>query len=510
MWKFLGAAFLFLTILAGILVVKFMQIDKDEKTRANTTQDQKGSISLALDAYAGYYPLRSDEMVSQMLANGYRLATRMDDGDYEARIKMLENGEVDLAVFTVDSFILNGAPEGYPGVIIAVLSESHGSDALVARTSVAGTLDDLKANDDIRISYTPKSPSEHLLKVVGSHFGVEHFLKRRGDWRVRSDGSGEAMAALLDGKSDAAVLWEPDISRVLEKKDYTKLLGTELTRGIIVDILVANRSFLESRGSELELFLSTYFSVLKSLRGKSDLMVSGLAKQEKVSRELAGKMVDGVMWQSLYQNAVDWFGIAEQGANPNFGLYRNIEQTTQIMIEAGDFSSSPLPDGDPRQIFLARPVEKLYRKMDSGELTSQKSGITFTNLSDSGWRQLRPVGTLQVDPIPFNSGSGAIDNSGKSSIGKLVEKLGNYPALRILIEGHTGTNGDRQSNIELSQQRADAVKQMLEDSFSIDANRLKSIGVGPDQPLKRADGESIRAWRNRLSRVEIKFLKETY
>ena len=177
MWKFITAAFLFVLVLAGALTYKFFRDGQNEEKNRNTAQQQKGTISLALDAYAGYYPLRSDQMVTDMLSKGYRLALNLDEGDYAARIDMLEKGKIDLAVFTVDSFILNGMKNDFPGTIIAVLSESNGADAIVARADVASTLDDLKENKDLRISYTPKSPSEHLLKVVGSHFGVDRFLE---------------------------------------------------------------------------------------------------------------------------------------------------------------------------------------------------------------------------------------------------------------------------------------------------------------------------------------------
>lgn len=510
MWKIISAIFLFLSVLAIVLVMKIMQIDKDKQTTANTTQDQRGIIRLSLDAYAGYYPLRSDKMVSSLLSQGYRLDTKMDDGDYEARVNLLEKDEVDLAVFTIDSFILNASKKDFPGTIIAVLSESHGSDALVSKTSEAATLDDLKTNSDLKISYTPKSPSEHLLKVVGAHFGVDHFLKKRGSWRVLADGSEDAREKLLSGKTQAAVLWEPDISKTLEKKGYTKLLGTESTSGIIVDVLVANRKFLSEKSTDVDLFLTTYFNVLKELRASESEFVKGLAKQEGVSRDLAQKMIAGVQWKSLYENAHDWFGINTSSGNSNFGLYKNIEQTSSILIQARDFESSPLPDGDPRRIFLDSHIASLAAKMNSGQSQESSSNITFQKLSDSGWEQLKPIGTLKIEPIPFSSGSNEIDNTGSESIKGLVEKLSNYPNLRILVEGHTGTSGDRQANIELSQERASAVANNLIDKFGITPNRIRAVGIGPDRPLQRGAEESVRAWRSRLSRVEVRFLKETY
>jgi ABC-type nitrate/sulfonate/bicarbonate transport system substrate-binding protein len=510
MWKAITAIFLFLLIVAGILVAKILQDKVHKSTETNTSFEQKGIIRVALDSYAGYYPLRSQETVSRLLKQGYRLELLQDDGDYEGRADKLVKGEVDMAVFTIDSYILNAARRDFPGTIIAVLSESRGSDAMIARTSVVGSLDDLKANENIRVSYTPKSPSHHLIKTIGAHFGVDHFLKRKTGWRVEVNGSEEALKALVNGRSDVAVLWEPQISRALENKEFSKILGTEATSGLIVDILVCHRGFLEKRQADAELLLATYFEVLKEFRGNPRLMVDGLAQLERVNKDLAEKMISAVQWKSLYDNALDWYGINLDGKVGRFGLYQNIERTVEVLIEAGDFARSPLPDGDPRRIFFDKLVGKLVMALGGVSDSSGSMANGFPALSESGWSGLASVGTLKVDPIPFNSGSGQIEESGMESIKALVEKLENYPRFRILVEGHSGTRGDRLANVELSLNRASAVKKSLVDQFQVDPNRIRAVGIGPDRPFTQLPDESSRAYQNRLSRVEVRFLKETY
>ncbi len=514
MLKAIGAIFLFLVIVAGILVARII-LDKDRKeTEQSTSFEQKGIIRVALDSYAGYFPLRSEQLISRMLKEGYRLDMVVDEGDYESRVRRMADGEVDLAVFTVDSYILNGAKEDYPGTIVAVLSESQGSDALIARTSVAQTLDDLKEKTDTRISFTPKSPSHHFLKTIGSHFGVEHLLSRRGGWRVESSGSADALNALMNGRADAAVLWEPDISKALQQPGFTKLLGTEVTRGLIVDVLVASRSFLEKRPQDVELLLASYFEVLKDFRSGPQQLVDGIAAMEKVDTDVASSMVDGVEWKSLYENAVEWYGISYDGRSGKFGLYQNIERTVRVLVEAGDFSRSPLPDGDPRRIFFDRIVGRLLMTAGSAGSAGSVSAtstdsVDFMPLSDAAWQVLKPVGTLKVDPIPFNSGSGQVDETGMKSVESVVQRLENYPKFRILVEGHTGTRGDTAANVELSRSRAEAVQRVLVDRFNVDPDRIRAVGLGPARPLRQNSDESIRAWQNRLSRVEVRFLRET-
>ena len=60
--------------------------------------------------------------------------------------------ELEFAVATVDSYILNGSPLNYPGTIVAVIDESKGGDAIVAWKDRLSSLDALKANTDYKIA----------------------------------------------------------------------------------------------------------------------------------------------------------------------------------------------------------------------------------------------------------------------------------------------------------------------------------------------------------------------
>jgi outer membrane protein OmpA-like peptidoglycan-associated protein len=56
----------------------------------------------------------------------------------------------------------------------------------------------------------------------------------------------------------------------------------------------------------------------------------------------------------------------------------------------------------------------------------------------------------------------------------------------FLIVGHTESNGNRQANVILSQRRADALRDVLANTFKISAKRLMSLGVGEEQFIDQA------------------------
>ena len=73
------------------------------------------------------------------------------------------------------------------------------------------------------------------------------------------------------------------------------------------------------------------------------------------------------------------------------------------------------------------------------------------------------------------------------------------PDSNITVEGHTDSQGQRQYNMDLAKKRADAVRDQLV-ARGVAADRIKSVGVGPDSAIahnKTAEGRA----NNR--RVEI-------
>jgi uncharacterized repeat protein (TIGR01451 family) len=77
-----------------------------------------------------------------------------------------------------------------------------------------------------------------------------------------------------------------------------------------------------------------------------------------------------------------------------------------------------------------------------------------------------------------------------------------HPEVKLVrIEGHTDSTGKRETNLKLSQDRADAVKAYLVKQ-KVEAERLKAVGFGPDQPTATND---TAAGREQNRRVEFNF-----
>jgi outer membrane protein OmpA-like peptidoglycan-associated protein len=508
-------AFLAILVLGVLAIagVKFLLPVWQDKTQRQTSDaaSEHGRLVIGVDSWVGYFPLCSPAMSKRMRTAGYNLRCEDDQADYGKRFARLNDGELQLAVATVDAYVLNGVQTQYPGAIIAVLDQSKGGDAIIARRAVAANLDALKKTTTLRIAFTPNSPSEHLLKAVSVHFDMPHLKNRKAAWRIAANGSSDAFAKLQRGEADVAVMWEPDVSRALTNSDFIKLIGSEDTENLIVDVLIASRRMVQEKPEAIAVLLDQYFQTLRQYREDEALLREQVRTYAKVDAAQVEAMLHGVAWASLNDNGIQWFGVTSSSAGGEQQLADTINATTQILIAAGDFDRSPLPDHDAYRLTNGQFIANLY-KAQSGSAGDAATSLqkTFAPLDEKGWGRLQEVGTLKIEPVGFQRGTATLGDEDEQVLARMAERLRHYPNYRILVKGHTGVGGDAEANMELSKSRAQAVANHLLSTFSIDANRMRAVGFGSSQPLPRLTGESDRAYGYRLPRVEIALLAEPY
>ncbi|MBI5154184.1 transporter substrate-binding domain-containing protein, partial [Candidatus Poribacteria bacterium] len=236
-------------VIAGISIgvyalVKPLLSAWQQETVVRETSDAarlEHTIRVAGDGWVGYSVIRSPEFARYLESDLIGLSYTDDKADYPGRMAKLAAGEYDVIVATLDAYLLNAKPHAYPGVILFVVDESKGGDGIVAKKDV-DSLQSL-ARPGMKIAVTPNSPSEFLLRAVASHFDLAP-LKVAGPWRKEAEGSSGALKDLKAGTVDAAVLWEPELTDATSDARFHKLLGTEQTQGLILDVCIARREFI--------------------------------------------------------------------------------------------------------------------------------------------------------------------------------------------------------------------------------------------------------------------------
>lgn len=109
-----------------------------------------------------------------------------------------------------------------------------------------------------------------------------------------------------------------------------------------------------------------------------------------------------------------------------------------------------------------------------------------------------------MEGITFQQNSAEIKKSSFKLLDRAAKLLEEYPDLRIEVAGHTSDEGERDHNVELSKQRAEAVKAYLV-SKGIAEDRITTVGYGPDKPI--ADNKKKKG-RERNRRIEFRLISE--
>lgn len=83
----------------------------------------------------------------------------------------------------------------------------------------------------------------------------------------------------------------------------------------------------------------------------------------------------------------------------------------------------------------------------------------------------------------------------------LAQFLKDHSHTTAEIQGHTDSQGAKEDNLKLSQQRAESVKQALINDFGINSNRLTAKGYGDSNPLN--DNQSVEGRKNNRRVVAV-------
>jgi OOP family OmpA-OmpF porin len=116
--------------------------------------------------------------------------------------------------------------------------------------------------------------------------------------------------------------------------------------------------------------------------------------------------------------------------------------------------------------------------------------------------QLEKLAQLTI-AIQFDFNSARIRPDSFRAVGLMADAL-YHPYLqgyRFLIVGHTDAKGNREYNLKLSQQRADAIRAALINPFGISATRIEAVGLGEEQLLKPSNPEAAENRRVQLINV---------
>ncbi|MEM7698533.1 MAG: phosphate ABC transporter substrate-binding/OmpA family protein [Verrucomicrobiota bacterium] len=471
---------------------------KAERFETSDAATIEHTLTFCGDEWLGYLIFRSPQFRRQ-LEQKKIAATFEIEPDFQKRFEMLESGDCDFVCATIDSFLVNGRSTNYPGVITFVIDESFGGDALLSREGIE-SLDDLKG-ENVEGAFVGYSPSEFLLKSQIAHFGLENLTPRLPDFRT--DDATAAYQKFKDGKVDFAVLWEPLVSQALrEVPSAQRLIDTSQARGIIYDVAIASRRRVAETPELVQAVTDAYF---ESLRHYS----SDPAAFKKLATEDSGESSDNA---EAMLSGVRFVGLAENREMATGGsavrLTDAVSAITDILVDVGELDRDPL-NGNPRVVMNSQFLSQSAAAAAPSTATASRQ--FFRTLDEIGWELLdqNRTGTLLEEPITFGVGQSTIPEEFQAELRDAAQKLTHYPNHRLIVQAHVSPGSNPEADLQLSQERADAIRDFLIADLNLSAPRIRAIGIGGSEPVVQNPGESSRAWKRRCRRARIYLAEDT-
>jgi NitT/TauT family transport system substrate-binding protein len=198
-------------------------------------------LKLGHSTWVGYGPLYIAQEKGYFAEEGVEVELIVME-DPKIRMPALAAGQLDVAVTTVDT-VLNFLSENQSYRYLFAIDDSKGGDGIVANKDIE-TLADLKGKS---VAYGEGSVSQFYLGVLLKQAGLSIT-----DVESQNMTAGDAGAAFVAERVDAAVTWEPWLTRGRQAPHGHLLVDSSTSPGLITDMAMTTPEKLEARADDFK------------------------------------------------------------------------------------------------------------------------------------------------------------------------------------------------------------------------------------------------------------------
>jgi len=190
-------------------------------------------------------------------------------GDLKLRFAAAAAGEIDIILTTIDAMVLY-LKQGDEYLIVTGADTSAGGDGIVS-TKEIGSITDLKGK---KVAFNEGSTSQFLLDVLLSENGMSE-----SDVVPVNMDPGDAGAALIAGQVDAAVTWEPWLTKAKNSENGKILFDTKNREDFITDYVIVRKEFLAEHPDDVAAFVRAWYKAIDFYKANPkeavDIMAQG-------------------------------------------------------------------------------------------------------------------------------------------------------------------------------------------------------------------------------------------
>lgn len=333
------------------------------------------------------------------------------------------------------------------------------------------------------------------------------YTEERDIVKITSDGKTVKTGKRKTVGVDMISVWTPaDVLAAEGKGGLVRIVSTKEYSAQMPNVVIGIKKWNADHRTEVENM------ILAISQGGDQVKTfdEALNKAGELSAQVYGEE-DGAYWVKYYKGAklidkVDGNSVVELGGSrvsnladnlELFGLGNNKVNTYASVYKVfGDIVSSLYPEYVKTYPSIDEVLNLSYIKNVS-EKTNTFAGADQTKYTNSS--EITNVTSKRAWSIEFETGSANFTQATLKTMSELHDQLVIAQGLQISIEGHTDATGSDDVNIPLSQKRAEAVKNWLQNLSPTnypDSRFVSVVGKGATEPIPGASNSKNR-------RVEI-------
>lgn len=183
--------------------------------------------------------------------------------------------------------------KGTPETFVFAMDESSGGDGIIAKKEIT-SIEDLKG---ATIGLDKSSTSYFFFLTVLDKYGLEE-----SDISIQEMGSGDAGAAFVAGKLDAAVTWEPWLTNATQRDGGHILVSSKEFPNTIVDVVTLREDFIKKNPDAVTGLTKAWFDAIDFYRANPEESNEIMAKALGLEIQDIADMASGVSFFGREEN----------------------------------------------------------------------------------------------------------------------------------------------------------------------------------------------------------------
>ncbi len=282
---------------------------------------QETAVAMGISGWTGFAPLTLAKEAGIYKKHGLNVSIKKIP--QKDRHLAIASGDIQCAATTVETWIVWNA-NGVATKQIFQLDKSYGADGMAVRNNI-NSIEELKGK-----TIGASSPG------TAPYFTLAWFLKKNGlsvknDVTVVNLEPAAAAQAFIAGQNDAAMTYEPYLSKVREAPDKGKIIATTLDYPMIMDTVGCTPKFIAENPKAAKALADGYFEALEFI-----------AKDQAKAYEIMGADVKQTAEQ--FGNSAKYLRWQDRAANQKFfagELQAFSKEAAELLLEIGIIKKVP-------------------------------------------------------------------------------------------------------------------------------------------------------------------------